>query len=89
MVTYVRIEDAEEEYESELCELVFELSETIDDAANRLEKAIYRYKEGWEDDALDVILGLQASLRQTIELAEWLTDGKWVDFGDAEIEAES
>jgi hypothetical protein len=84
----VRIDDAEEEFESELCSLVYELSETIDDAADRLERAIYRYKEGWEDDALDIIMGLMASLRQTVEYAEWLTCGKWVDFGDAEIEAE-
>lgn len=73
---------------SELESLIRDLGERIDSTSNRLERAIYRYPEGWEDDAMDVIIGLQIFLRQLLEYVEWLTDGKWVDLSVAEIEAD-
>lgn len=81
-------DDETEEYCDELSSLICDLSDRMDDAAERLERAIYRYQEGWEDDALDVIIGLQSFLKQSAEYIEWLTDEKWVDLGDAEIEAD-
>jgi len=78
----------EGEISSELESLIRDLGERIDSAANRLERAIYRYPEGWEDDAMDVIIGLQIFLKQSLEYVEWLTDGKWVDLSFAHIDAD-
>jgi hypothetical protein len=78
----------EGEISSELESLIRDLGERIDSAVNRLERAIYRYPEGWEDDAMDVIMGLQIFLKQSLENVEWLTDGKWVDLSFAYIDAD-
>jgi hypothetical protein len=78
----------EDEISSELESLICDLGERIDNAAKRLERATYRHPEGWEDDALDVIIGLQIYLKQLLEYVEWLTDGKWVDLSFAYIDAD-
>jgi hypothetical protein len=88
MVTCVEIDDEEEEYRSELSSLISDLGERINDAADGLERAIYPFREGWEDDALDVIMGLQITLRDMLERVEWLTEENWVDLSEAEIEAD-
>ncbi len=81
-------DDEADEYCDELSLLISRLEETIGDAADRLERADYRYQEGWEDEALDVVMGLQVSLRDMLDYVEWLMGEKWVDFEDADIEAE-
>jgi hypothetical protein len=78
----------EDEISSELESLICNLGERIDNAARRLETAIYRYPEGWEDDALDVIIGLRLFLKQLLEYVEWLTDRKWIDLSFAYIDAD-
>jgi len=88
MVTCVAVDDEEEEYSSELSSLISDLGERINRAAEGLERAIYPFREGWKDDALDVIMGLQITLREMLERVEWLTEEKWVDLSEAEIEAD-
>ncbi len=53
----------------------------------QLARAVYRYREGWEDEALDVVMGLQVSLKDMLEYVEWMMGEKWVDFNEMELEA--
>lgn len=84
----MEVDDEDEEYCSELSSLISDLGERINSAADGLERAIYPFREGWEDDALDIIMGLQISLREMLERVEWLTEENWVDLSEAEIEAD-